>query len=502
MPQQVLGIALEDDHIAAVRLTGHSKAYGITLALRQALPVHDDPEEQARLQRDAVGQLVEAHGLRGDTMLAALPAHHAILRNLTLPFRDLRRIRQMITFALDEHMPFEPEDVVVDFRPLPVQQVPQQTQVLVAGMPKQEIVSDLALFRSAGLEPSVLDLDVFSLASAALLGGSGVPGKTVLLYVHPHRTLLTLLHDGAPVFARSLAQGMLPADHGALPDAQKLGRQLQHTLYACEHAVQAAYQPDLLLLFGTDRDQLEHLAVGLNEATGMPTHVWRLAAPGYKPATSDRASPDPGPVGHAIALGVALRGLHRQVRGLNLRRGEFALHRNLRELRGKLITLGLVVIAVAALGLSNLYFQNVYKSRRLAQLQDGIAKIFSDVLPATRMVQPVAQMREKIGDLDKRLRAFGGLTGAQFSGLEILHELSASAPTALQVEVDNLTINGDAVELNATAASYDNVVKLQSAFAASPRLSDVTINNTRQGVNNTVQFKLSLRAVNGLGGTP
>ena len=117
MPQQVLGIALEDNHVAMVRLTGHGKAYDVTLALRQPLPVHDDADEQAELRRETMQQLVETHGLRGDTVLAARPAHHAVLRNLTLPFRDQRRLRQMMTFALDEHMPFEPEDVVVDFAP-------------------------------------------------------------------------------------------------------------------------------------------------------------------------------------------------------------------------------------------------------------------------------------------------------------------------------------------------------------------------------------------------
>ena len=501
MPQQVLGIALEDGHVDMVRLAGHGKAYDVTLALRQSLPSHDDAAEQAELRRETVQQLVAAHGLRGDTVLAALPAHHAILRNLMLPFRDRRRIRQMITFALDEHMPFEPEDVVVDFRPLPVQPDPRQTQVLVAGMLKQEIAGCLNLLGSAGVEPATLDLDVLSLADAAVLGGSGVPSKTALLYVQPERTLLTLLQDGAPVFARSLAQGV-PADSGDLPDAQKLSRQLHHTLYACEHAVQPPYVPDLLLLFGVDREKLERLAADLTEATGVRTHVWRLQAANYKTAGGGAAASDPWLAGHAIALGAALRGLHRRTRGLNLRRGEFAPHSNLRELRGQLIALGVVAVAVASLGLGNLYLQNHFKAGRLAQLQDGIAKAFREVLPGTRLVRPVVQIREKIGDLDRRLRAFGGLAGAQLSGLQILRELSARVPASLEVEVDDLTIGGEVIELSASTASYDNVVKLQNAFAASPILSDVTINSTRQGPNNKVQFKLSLRAVNVLEGTP
>ena len=501
MPQQVLGIALEDNHVDMVRLTGHSKAYDVTLALRQPLPAHDDAAEQAELRRETMQQLTATHGLRGDTVLAALPAHHAILRNLTLPFRDPRRIRQTITFALDEHMPFEPEDVVVDFRSLPAQPEPRQTQVLVAGMPRQEIGDYLDLLGSAGVEPAALDLDVFGLADAAVLGGSDVPSKTALLYVQPERTLLTLLQDGAPVFARSLAQGP-PPDTGDLPDPQKLSRQLQHTLYACEHAVQSPYEPDLLLLFGANDEPLERLAVDLTEATGVNTHVWRLAAASYRPADGGATTPDPGPAGRPVALGAALRGLHRRTRGLNLRRGEFAPHSNLRALRGQLVALGVVGVAVAGLGLGNLHLQNHFKARRLAHLQDGIAQAFREVLPGARLVQPVAQIREKIGDLDRRLRAFGGLAGAQLSGLQILRELSARVPASLAVEVDDLTISGEVIELSASTASYDNVVKLQSALAASPLLSDVTINNTRQGPNNRVQFRLSLRAMNGLEGTP
>ena len=499
MPTQVLGIALEDHHIGMVRLRGHAKSYDVTLALRQPLPAHDDAEQQDMLRRESVQRLVEDHGLRGDNVLVSLPAHRGILRNLALPFRDVRRIRQTIGFALDEHVPFEPEDVVVDFRRLPVQPTQQQTQVLAAAMPKRVIADSLALLTDAGLEPGVLDLDVFGVADAAVLGGSGLPGRTAVLHAGPQRSLLTLMHDGVPVFARSLAQGPQAEDR-EVPDAERLVRQLQHTLFACEDTLRQAYEPDLLLLLGPCREQLPTLAARMEESTGIPARVWRLQAPGYQPA----GGPAEGhhPAAHDIALGSALRGLHRQLRGFNLRRGEFAPHSNLRELRGKLVVLGVMACAVGVLGLANLYLQNHFKAQRLARVQNGIAGVFSEILPGARMVQPLAQARERMRELERRGRAFGGLTGAQLSTLQILRELSARVPASLKVEVDNMTINGDSVEMSASAASYDNVVSLQSALSASPLLADVTINNTRQGSNNTVQFRLSLRAPNGLEGTP
>ena len=499
MPTQVLGIALEDNHIAMVRLQGHAKSYNVTLALRENLPAHDDAEQQAVLRRESVQRLVEDHGLRGDNVLASLPAHRGILRNLALPFRDMRRIRQTIGFALDEHVPFEPEDVVVDFRRLPVQPTPQQTHVLAAAMPKRVIADSLALLTDAGLEPGVLDLDVFGVADAAVLGGINLPGKTAVLHAAAERSLLTLMHDGAPVFARSLAQGPQAQDREA-PDTERLVRQLQHTLYACEDTLRQAYEPDLLLLSGPCREQLPTLATGMEESTGIPTRVWQLQAPGYQPP----GGPVEGhhPAANDVALGSALRGLHRQLRGFNLRRGEFAPHSNLRELRGKLVALGVMACAVGALGLGNLYLQNHFKAQRLDQVQNGIASVFSEMLPGARMVQPLAQAQERMRDLERRVRAFGGLAGSQLSTLQILRELSARVPASLRLEVDNLAISGDSVEMSASAASYDNVVSLQSALAASPLLADVTINNTRQGSNNTVQFRLSLRAPNGVEGTP
>ena len=111
MPKHVLGIALDTTSITLVRLTGSMKSYDVTLAMHHALPQHDEPQEQAALRRQALHELLDPLRLHGDTILVALPAHDAVLRNLTFPFKDPRRIYQTLKFSLDEHMPFEPEEV-------------------------------------------------------------------------------------------------------------------------------------------------------------------------------------------------------------------------------------------------------------------------------------------------------------------------------------------------------------------------------------------------------
>ncbi len=88
MPKHVLGIALDTDSITLVRLTGSIKSYEVTLATQYPLPQHDEPQAQEALRREALQALPTLLRLHGDTILVALPAHNAVLRNLTFPFKD------------------------------------------------------------------------------------------------------------------------------------------------------------------------------------------------------------------------------------------------------------------------------------------------------------------------------------------------------------------------------------------------------------------------------
>jgi Tfp pilus assembly protein PilN len=186
--------------------------------------------------------------------------------------------------------------------------------------------------------------------------------------------------------------------------------------------------------------------------------------------------------------------MYRQAPGVNLRREQFALHRELQEWRGRLIGLGGLLLGVAALGLGSLYLDVYLQQQRYTQLQEEMAHIFRTALPGVRMVQPDLQLREKVRELEDRLQAFGGLTGAQLSGLQLLQEISARVPPALVLEVENLTIATDTIDLSGNTASYDDVVKLRDALEASPFLTDVKINNSKQSLTNKVDFKLTIKA--------
>jgi len=365
-------------------------------------------------------------------------------------------------------------------------------------MPEEIITTALGLLQEVGLEPTVLDLDVFGLANAALLGCTALPAHTVLVDVNTERTLLALLNRGTLVLARSLAY-KFPEDAEALETyASRLSKHLQHTYYACEHVLQQPYDPDLLLVSGIRGDQASILAKELQEVDGIPAEVWRVMAGAYKVDQTRLSALDLAR--YAVAFGMALRGLHRYACGVNLRRERFALHKDLEELRGRFIVLGIMAVGVIGLGFASLYLNTSYKAQRYAQLQDEITHVFRATLPEARMVQPIEQLRQKIRELEERLKAFGGMTGAQLSGLQILHEISARTPPSITLNVDNLAITTGTTDLGGSTESYDDVVKLKNALEASPFFPIVKITNTKTDVGNKVSFKLTINTSKTPGG--
>ena len=168
------------------------------------------------------------------------------------------------------------------------------------------------------------------------------------------------------MLARSLAY-RFPEDAEALETyASRLSKHLQHTYYACEHVLQQPYEPDLLLVSGVRGDQASMLAKALQEVDDIPAEVWRVTAGAYK--ADQTRLPAPDLARYAVAFGMALRGLHRRACGVNLRRERFALHKDLEELRGRFIVLGILAMGVIGLGIGESLSQHVLQSPALCSI--------------------------------------------------------------------------------------------------------------------------------------
>ena len=75
--------------------------------------------------------------------------------------------------------------------------------------------------------------------------------------------------------------------------------------------------------------------------------------------------------------------------------------------------------------------------------------------------------------------------------LEVLRELSTRVPTTVGLDLDQLTIDADALDLRGRAASFETVDTLRRTLAATAFLTEVTADETRATVDGRgVEFRL------------
>ena len=488
MPKQILGIELGAEHVAVAQVTGSAKAYSVTAAVaRPVLPSHD-ADDPLRPHQEVLETLLDTYRLRGGSVVASVPAAQTVMRNLTLPFRDTRRIRQVIKYTMDEHMPFDPDDVVADFRLLPGDE-PSQTRVFAVAAPQAFIAHAIAMLNEIGLEPILLDVDVLGLSNAARLALPSLPERALLVDVQAERTLLTLHDHGQACFARSWSSGW-PRASGVLETyAARMGQQLQRTAYAYENALQKSFDAECVVLSGAPDEDAPTLAAALEQDVGAPVQLW----PGAADAWRGQGAVENGRQ-TVVALGLALRGLHRQAAGFNLRREQFALHQELEQLRGRLVTVGCMLVGLAAMGIGSLYLDAHFKAQRLQQLRTEISQIFQAAAPNERPVQPALQMQEKVKALQDKLSAFEDLVGGQLSGLDALREISDQAPgdQALKtLNIDSFTYNAKTIDISGAIGQIEDVQTLKDALEASSHILEVKINSIDPGANQ-VKFRLTL----------
>src|SRR5919109_5425755 len=115
MMKSVVGVDLGSTSLKVVELRSTWTGVEVVKAAERRLPTENGtpcpPEQVAQ----ALTELLSAHAIKPVHVVSAIPAQATFVRNLTLPFRDPRKIREVLKFEIEPHIPYAVEDVIVDF---------------------------------------------------------------------------------------------------------------------------------------------------------------------------------------------------------------------------------------------------------------------------------------------------------------------------------------------------------------------------------------------------
>ncbi len=480
MPGKILGIDIKSDSVTGVLVQSRFKGYHIT---RFSTAPIQEPGGLAQALED----LGREGLLQADTCVCSVPGEKISYRNIRLPFRDIKKIRQVISFELDNMLPFSVDDVAIDFN---ITGEFEQTGILALSIKKEYISWYLETLQRHGLEPEILDVEGVALVSC-LLSRDDITETGLFLDIGPRKCTLIAFRERRISLVRSLPIYEEKAGNSGYP-FQKLCREILNTIRAFKYLEKNTLSPEKVFITGSgslhpDADVL------LKRFFGLPVERIDLAgqrgvcmgedlARSWSPETMDKA------------LALALRET-KQGRSFNFRKGEFEIKRKYqriqRELRKAAVLLAIIIsLLTFYAGMDYFFLKGRYKT-----LDKRITHIFSRTLPGVKRIEaPVQQLAIKIEEMKKSSVSLPGM-GKNIKVLDLLRDISIRVPRSIDAAVDRMIFEPGGVQIKGETDTFNTVDNLKKALEKSAYFEEAIINSAnldRTGKHVLFEIKLQI----------
>jgi type IV pilus assembly protein PilM len=157
---------------------------------------------------DAIRGLMQSAGIKTKQVVIAVGGRDVIIKKIAMERVKEAEARQLIRWEAEQHVPFDMENVELDFQILDPEGEGLQMNVLLVAAKRELVENKMALLAQAGLQPSIIDVDAFALHNAFQLNyPDAMRGFVGLVNLGHETTNINILEDGIPVLTRDLPLG-------------------------------------------------------------------------------------------------------------------------------------------------------------------------------------------------------------------------------------------------------------------------------------------------------
>ncbi len=481
MATRMLGIDLQEDLLCAVVV----EQLGPERIVHSCASLKVDGIEQLAV---AVPELLGAIDSPSDGCILGLPLSILSVRNLTLPFSDQKKMRQVLPLELEEQLPVPVDRQVIDFTVTGSQD--GGSRVLIAAVDKI-VLRDLISALDEGGSP----VRAVTLSLDALVRGymreNEEKQPTLFLHADPHGMCMALWADGRIVFMRWITyqqqvftQPLADQKEILLAVDRKIAKKcmddacvlIRNSLYYFLQEGGESMQPRQVVLSGCINGR------GLWESLIAHELDLPVKMAGTQPnisglRLSESVQKQWNFCLYAAALALAESGLRKKKKsvGLNFLKGEFAPNPIRFFSRRSLLTAAAVFGLIVVIGFGLLW--NSYRNldARALSLHGKMTAIYKQTFPGVNRVdRPYLQMQSKLREVqgsEVSLPLFSG----EKRVLKILADISERIPKDLSLHVSRLVIDKESVQMKGTTDAFNNVDVIKNKLAASSRYVEVKI---------------------------
>ena len=497
MTKKVLGLDINEDSITAVQVKGLLKGYQITACATVRI------EGDAGLD-NALKGLFDKVDLKSDTCITSIPGEHVSYRNLEMPFRDLKKLRQTVPFEIETMVPFSIDDLVIDFI---ISDRSGHNEILAASVRKSFVSEYLTSLKSHEIYPDILDIRCMPIATWLLKqqGGPndalfleiGEKRTTMVLYLKRHIVLIrTFSFNNGPI-AQSIFNGMNNIDITA---SEQIESHFKHLCTTVRNTIHA---------FGWQRDmpiRLEKIFfTGIGalypETENFIEQFFNIPAEQINLSRDNRIRMDENisqvwnPLLMDSALALALRD-SKQGQGFNFRKDEFKIERRWFSENNKLRKIAAFLIIIFSLLAADIGVDYYLIKERYSALDQKVTKVFRQTFPdVKRIVDPVKQMKVKIREIKRAAISQPGIKSKN-KVLDLLKDISQRVPKSLNLHVTRIVINPETLRIIGKTDTFNTVDKIKNSLKHSSYFNAVTISSANlDRTKKHVRFELKLQRI-------
>ncbi len=523
MPLKIIGLDIGSHSIKAAELHRTFRGFEL-IGFHEKVISREGETAPSDAVSQALAELFGEGNIAGDIVITSIAGHQVSARIIKLPFSDRKKMDQVIPFEVEGYTPFNIEEMVVSYHIVKVEEGGAQ---VMAFLVKKDVLRDhLEALERANISPKIVDLDVLALYSASSFMDKGIEGAFSIADIGASKTSICIISGGHLSMVRSLPFGgeAITRDlqmelgfsreeaeegkihHGiileegreseeekrfskciasALSPLIREMKQTFHSYNADHHEVVRR----IFLCGGTSA--LRNLIPYLSRELGVDAEQLNVLEAPYNKL--DMGSVPAGLIPHGLGLG--LRGVgNGGLSQVNFRKDEFAFQREIQEIKGKILSGGILMLVLLLLVSFDFYLKLNTKQRHYENLNAEIRRVFTSTLPEIKnIVNEVQQMRSKIEEAKKGSLLFSEGGDGDMSALDLMREITLRIPEDVKVDIKDLAIDRERVGITGETDSFESVDKIRAGFQEFAGFKRVALTHAKVGKKgDIVEFKFSI----------
>ena len=541
LAQRILGITVHDDRVSmAIIYAKHHKTIIENLVLEQV--AEGSIETYAERATAALKKIV-APIKAYDYIRISVPSSIVVFKELQLQFTDPEKIRMVLDFEIESMLPFSTSEAIVDFIITKVDKIDKTQQtahILVAAVRSNDLQEYLTMYTQAGIDPMNITIDLFALYGLyqQIPAYYALPKATALVELGMQSTRIVFIQDGQLRLTRLLPRGIDSVINAISQEANVPAADIGQRLATLgvhsggDEALARIVQKHMVLLLHDIQFTLNSFSLKLNFYDELSTILFTGAVHRIKDLltfSSDTLQipceefdchkileskliknkvKDPNVRWNdfLLALGTALPAP--QQGDFDLRRKQFAFHRQELLVKQIMVTIALMVVIIGTIGIKG--YMDI---GTLAQRADNLEatevnrfkseKVFpKNKFPAKPTLKNVIRDAEKI--VREKRELFAPLAKLRMRPLDVLLELTSLVNrkqfdiTVKEINISTQQTGEAKIELEGlfkskTGDHFSEYPQIINRFKESNLLKFVDQNETvapEGGVSFTVKFKL------------